>query len=93
VLRRAGAGLLPAREPEAAADERAAGAAGAPDRRGARRPGHCLGRALNRYFDPSSRRTQAAAGSLQQMQAQLRSVDLPRVDETLAALATAGAGR
>jgi uroporphyrin-3 C-methyltransferase len=49
--------------------------------------------ALNRYFDPSSRRTQAAAGSLQQMQMQLRAVDLPRVDETLAALATAGAGR
>jgi uroporphyrin-3 C-methyltransferase len=49
--------------------------------------------ALNRYFDPSSRRTQAAAGSLQQMQAQLRSVELPRVDESLAALATAGAGR
>jgi uroporphyrin-3 C-methyltransferase len=49
--------------------------------------------ALTRYFDPASRRTQAAAASLQQMQSQLRAVDLPRVDETLAALATAGAGR
>jgi uroporphyrin-3 C-methyltransferase len=49
--------------------------------------------ALTRYFDPASRRTQAAASSLQQMQSQLRAVDLPRVDETLAALATAGAGR
>ena len=49
--------------------------------------------ALNRYFDPASRRTQAIATALQQMQAQLRSVDLPRIDETLAALTTAGAGR
>jgi hypothetical protein len=30
---------------------------------------------------------------LQQMQAQLRSVDLPRIDETLAALAAVGANR
>ena len=49
--------------------------------------------ALARYFDPGSRRTQAMATSLQQMQMQLRSVDLPRIDETLAALATVGAGR
>lgn len=49
--------------------------------------------ALTRYFDAGSRRTQAMAASLQQMQQQLRSVDLPRIDETLAALATAGAGR
>ncbi len=49
--------------------------------------------ALNRYFDPGSRRTQAAAGLLQQIQGQMRSVELPRVDETLAALATAAAGR
>ena len=49
--------------------------------------------ALNRYFDPASRRTQAAAGQLQQIQAQMRSVELPRLDETLAALATAAAGR
>jgi uroporphyrin-3 C-methyltransferase len=49
--------------------------------------------ALGRYFDPASRRTQAVATGLQQMQAQLRSVDLPRIDETLAALAAAGATR
>ena len=49
--------------------------------------------ALNRYFDPASRKTQAAAGQLQQIQGQLRSVELPRLDETLAALATAAAGR
>ena len=49
--------------------------------------------ALNRYFDPTSRRTQAAAGLLQQVQGQLRAVELPRLDETLAALATAAAGR
>ena len=49
--------------------------------------------ALNRYFDPGSRKTQAAAGLLQQAQAQMKSLELPRVDETLAALATAAAGR
>ena len=49
--------------------------------------------ALNRYFDPGSRKTQAAAGLLQQIQGQIGSVELPRLDETLAALATAAAGR
>jgi uroporphyrin-III C-methyltransferase len=49
--------------------------------------------ALNRYFDPTSRKTQAAAGLLQQVQAQARSIELPRIDETLAALTTAAAGR
>ena len=48
---------------------------------------------LNRYFDPSSRKTQAAATLLQQVQSQMQAVELPRVDETLAALATAAAGR
>lgn len=48
---------------------------------------------LGRYFDPSSRKTQAASGLLQQIQAQMRSTDLPRLDETMAALATAAAGR
>lgn len=48
---------------------------------------------LNKYFDPNARRTQAMAASLQQMQAQLRVVDVPRIDETLATLATAAAGR
>jgi len=49
--------------------------------------------ALGRYFDPAARRTQAALAALQQVQAQLRVVDLPRVDETLATLATVAAGR
>lgn len=49
--------------------------------------------ALNKYFDPSARRTQQAATSLQQVQAQMRLAELPRIDETLAALATAAAGR
>lgn len=49
--------------------------------------------ALSRYFDPAARRTQVVAGLLQQVQAQLKVIDLPRVDATLAALATAAAGR
>lgn len=49
--------------------------------------------ALNRYFDPASRKTQAAATQLQQLQAQLRAVDLPPIDETLAVLATAAVGK
>jgi uroporphyrin-III C-methyltransferase len=49
--------------------------------------------ALNKYFDPNARRTQALAASLQQMQAQLQVVDVPRIDETMATLATAAAGR
>ncbi|MFD0667679.1 uroporphyrinogen-III C-methyltransferase [Ramlibacter sp. MAHUQ-53] len=49
--------------------------------------------ALARYFDPSARRTQAAAAVLQQLQAQLRSVDLPRIDETLALLEATAGGR
>lgn len=49
--------------------------------------------ALGKYFDPASRRTQAAATLLQQVQGQMRAIELPRVDETLAALATAAAGR
>jgi uroporphyrin-3 C-methyltransferase len=49
--------------------------------------------ALGKYFDLSARRTQVAAGLLQQVQTQLKTVELPRVDETLAALSTAAAGR
>jgi uroporphyrin-3 C-methyltransferase len=48
---------------------------------------------LSRYFDASSRKTQAAKALLQQTQAQLRTGELPRFDETLAALATAAIGR
>jgi uroporphyrin-3 C-methyltransferase len=49
--------------------------------------------ALNKYFDGNSRRTRAAAGLLQQMLEQMKTLELPRVDDTLAALATAAAGR
>ena len=50
--------------------------------------------ALGTWFDPASRRTQAAATLLQQIQASTRSAELPRVDETLVALghAVASAG-
>lgn len=48
---------------------------------------------LNKYFDANSRKTQSAATLLQQVQAQMKTLQLPRVDETLAALATAAAGR
>lgn len=48
---------------------------------------------LFRYFDPTARKTQSAAGLLQQVQRQMKNMELPRIDETLAALTTAGAGR
>ena len=47
--------------------------------------------ALNKYFDPASRRTQNAATVLLQAQANMKDAELPRLDETLAALATAAA--
>jgi uroporphyrin-III C-methyltransferase len=49
--------------------------------------------AMSRFFDSSSRKTQAAQTLLQQLISQSRALELPRVDETLAALATAAAGR
>lgn len=49
--------------------------------------------ALGKYFDPSSRRTQAVATQLQQVQGQVRSSELPRIEETLAALVTAAGGK
>ena len=48
---------------------------------------------LDKYFDKTSRRTQIATQLLQQIQAQLKVSELPRIDETMAALATAAAGR
>jgi uroporphyrin-3 C-methyltransferase len=48
---------------------------------------------INRYFDPASRRVQTAATLVQQVLAQIRNTEPPRVDETLAALAAAAAGR
>lgn len=49
--------------------------------------------ALNKYFDPASRRTQNAATTLQQAQAHMKAAELPGLDDTLSALATAAAGR
>ena len=48
---------------------------------------------LQRYFSASSPKTQVAAALLQQIQTQMRMLELPRVDETLGALTTAAAGR
>jgi uroporphyrin-3 C-methyltransferase len=49
--------------------------------------------ALERYFDRNARRSQAVAEALRQVQAQARAVVVPRPDATLAAIATASAGR
>lgn len=49
--------------------------------------------ALSRYFDPSARRTEVATAILQDLQTQLRRVDLPRIDETLALLDATAANR
>ena len=48
---------------------------------------------LNKYFDPASRKTQSAAALLKQVQAEMRSLEIPTLDDTLTALATAAAGR
>jgi uroporphyrin-3 C-methyltransferase len=49
--------------------------------------------ALDRYFDRSARRTATAIDLLRQVSAQARLVNVPRPDATLAAIATASAGR
>lgn len=46
-----------------------------------------------KYFDGASRKTQNALTLLQQVQAQMKLLELPRVDDTLTALSTAAAGR
>ena len=46
-----------------------------------------------KYFDTAGRKTQTATALLQQIQVQMRAMELPRVDDTLAALSTAAAGR
>lgn len=48
---------------------------------------------INRYFDASARRTQTATALLQQVQQQMKTLELPRVDDTLTALTTAASGR
>jgi uroporphyrin-3 C-methyltransferase len=49
--------------------------------------------ALDRYFDRSSRRVGSAVELVRQVSAQARLVSVPRPDATLAAIATASAGR
>lgn len=49
--------------------------------------------ALDRYFDPASRRVNSATELVRQVQAQARLATVPRPDATLAAIATASAGR
>ncbi len=49
--------------------------------------------ALDRYFDRSARRVVAASELVRQVAAQARLVSVPRPDATLAAIATASAGR
>jgi uroporphyrin-III C-methyltransferase len=48
---------------------------------------------LSRYFDATARNTLQAQGLVLQIQSQLKATEVPRVDDTLAALATAAAGR
>ena len=49
--------------------------------------------ALDRYFDRSTRRVVAASELIKQVSSQSRLVSVPRPDATLAAIATAAAGR
>ncbi len=49
--------------------------------------------AIDRYFDRSNRRVATASETLRQLAAQARVVSVPRPDATLAAIATAAAGR
>lgn len=48
---------------------------------------------LGKYFDTTSRKTQSAQQLLANIQGQLKTSELPRLDETMAALSTAAAGR
>lgn len=48
---------------------------------------------VRRYADPQSRRTQQLLSLLDQSQQQLRSFEMPRLDASMSALATAAAGR
>ena len=50
-------------------------------------------KALGKYFDASSRSTRTAAELLQQTRTQMRTLELPRIDDTLAALTAVAPGR
>jgi uroporphyrin-3 C-methyltransferase len=49
--------------------------------------------AMTHYFDAGARKTQTAQALLVQVQGQMRTLEIPRIDDTLAALTTAAAGR
>ena len=48
---------------------------------------------VSKYFDANSRKTQLASSLILQVQSQLKNNEMPRLEETLSALATAAAGR
>jgi len=48
---------------------------------------------MRKYFQANARKTQTATALLQQVQTQMRTLQIPRIDDTLAVLATAVAGR
>ncbi len=48
---------------------------------------------MGKYFDATARSTVQAQALVVQLQAQMKATELPRIDDTLAALATAAAGR
>ncbi len=50
-------------------------------------------RMLEKYFAGSHRKTQTTAALLQQVQTQMRTLQIPQIDDTMAVLATAAAGR
>jgi uroporphyrin-3 C-methyltransferase len=50
-------------------------------------------RDLAQFFDTASRQGHAAQTLMKQVQSQIRQTDIPRLDGSLAALATASAGR
>jgi uroporphyrin-3 C-methyltransferase len=47
---------------------------------------------LKKYFDINARKTQTTLALMQQVQAQMRTLQIPRLDDSLAVLATAAAG-
>ncbi len=50
-------------------------------------------RDVQRYFESGGRKSQAVLAMLQEVETQLKQVELPRLDDSLTALATASAGR
>jgi uroporphyrin-3 C-methyltransferase len=49
--------------------------------------------AFNKYYDGSAKTTQQALELVAQLQIQMKSTELPRLDDSYAALATASAGK